>query len=266
MSALTTTGRHGSAASLRSSGGEAPNASAPAAARPSLWDCRGNPRRTSRPAKNCLTKLSCMYYLCSQQTGERRVSGSVEAVAPAAPCDRSIGAENAASRREEGTRKEFRRRVADNALISPNSPPKMEGIGSDLRRFGSSRTRPGRVFEITGAPPRGECGIRARRSPKRRSLGLQMAPQWLEKIDSAPGDGMAPQASNPQDLRHAPLETRPPAASAEALARGSAQAAARRLWRGHAPERILAWARLRRRPSPSPGSGIFICFGLLVTH
>jgi hypothetical protein len=81
-------------------------------------------------------------------------------------CDRWIAVGNAASRREEETRKEFRRRVADNALKSPDSPPKMEGIGSDFRRFESSRTRRRRVFEITGRAAGGELGFQSSRSPR----------------------------------------------------------------------------------------------------
>jgi hypothetical protein len=35
-----------------------------------------------------------------------------------------------------------------------------------------------------------------------------MTPQWLEKIESAPGNGMASEASNLQDLVHGPAADR----------------------------------------------------------
>ena len=90
-SALTTTGRRGSAATLRS-GGEAPQRLRSRRSPTFSLGLQGKPASHLRPCQNCLTKLSCMYYLCSQQTGERRVPGSVEAIPLTAPRDRSIGA------------------------------------------------------------------------------------------------------------------------------------------------------------------------------
>jgi len=96
---------------------------------------------------------------------------------------------------------------ADNPLISPDSPPKMEGIGSDFRRFGSSWTRPGGAPDASlkslGARLEAYAGFRRgvlRQCPREWSVGLEMAPQRLEEIDSAPGNGMASGASKPQDL------------------------------------------------------------------
>src|SRR5271157_219162 len=96
-----------------------------------------------------------MFYLCSHAVALKGTAsaGSVEAVSRTAPCGRAVGVGNATSRREEGTRKEFQRRVADNASISLDSPPKMEGIGSDFRRFGSSRTSPGRADDRSPKSP-----------------------------------------------------------------------------------------------------------------
>jgi hypothetical protein len=49
-------------------------------------------------------------------------------------------------------------------------------------------------------PPPGRCG--ARRSSRRNRSRPEMAPQRLEKIESAPGNGMGSEASNLQDLVH----------------------------------------------------------------
>jgi hypothetical protein len=45
---------------------------------------------------------------------------------------------------------------------------------------------------------------RCRNMTGRRHIdsGPEMAPQRLEKIESAPGIGMVPEASNPQDMVH----------------------------------------------------------------
>ena len=111
---------------------------------------------------------------------------------------------------EFGLRKKFSpetRRSADNPLISPDPPPRMEGIGSDFRRFGSSWTRPGGAPDASlkslGARLEAYAGFRRgvlRQCPREWSVGLEMAPQRLEEIDSAPGNGMASGASKPQDL------------------------------------------------------------------
>ncbi len=82
-----------------------------------------------------------------------RSSGSVQTVPLAAVRNRSIEAENGAAGREEGPRKEFRPRVAGNPLISPDSRSKMEGIGGNFRRLGSSRTRHGRARDASLKAP-----------------------------------------------------------------------------------------------------------------
>ncbi len=206
------------------------------------------------------------------------MSGSVEAVPPAAARDRSARAG------VKGPRKKFRLRVADNSLIGHDPRSKMEGIGGDFWPFLSSRTRPGRAHDASlksrGARPEANAafrrvagfgkidasrpfliwiarnplkspgsdeGIQGNPSPLpwsgldglcfrleefglrrcgvgrsllarlstrvnearrrgRSEIGLgsysrrQMAPQWLERIEAAPGDGMAPNISKPQDL------------------------------------------------------------------
>ena len=74
-----------------------------------------------------------------------------------------------------------------------------------------------RSSEVLRRRPRGDR--RAVRSPGSRREGLtakrsrpEMAPQRLEKIESAPGNGMASEASNPQDVVHgrAAESARPP--------------------------------------------------------
>ena len=49
------------------------------------------------------------------------------------------------------------------------------------------------------------AGIAAREADGKRSRP-EMAPQRLEKIESAPGNGMASEASNPQDLVQDPAD------------------------------------------------------------
>jgi len=44
------------------------------------------------------------------------------------------------------------------------------------------------------------AGIAAREDPTAKRSRPEMAPQRLEKIESAPGNGMGSEASNPQDL------------------------------------------------------------------
>ena len=44
------------------------------------------------------------------------------------------------------------------------------------------------------------AGIAAREDPTAKRSGPEMAPQRLEKIESAPGNGMGSEASNPQDV------------------------------------------------------------------
>ena len=128
------------------------------------------------------------------------MTGSVEAISPVAAPNRPVGSRWPARMAKAGrrTRKEFRPSVADNPLISPDSLPKMEGNGSILGPFLSSRARLGRAhnafWKLTGAQ-----GV-LRECLRGRSVGPQMAPQRLENIDSAPENGMAPAALDPQDL------------------------------------------------------------------
>jgi hypothetical protein len=51
-------------------------------------------------------------------------------------------------------------------------------------------------------PKRFGRGIRAREGPTSKRSRREMAPQGLEKIESAPGNGMGSEASNLQDLVH----------------------------------------------------------------
>ena len=46
------------------------------------------------------------------------------------------------------------------------------------------------------------AGIAAREDPTAKWSRPEMAPQRLEKIESAPGNGMGSEASNPQDVVH----------------------------------------------------------------
>jgi hypothetical protein len=55
-------------------------------------------------------------------------------------------------------------------------------------------TSPNRDVSLAGIAPRE--GVTAKRSRP------EMAPQRLEKIESAPGNGMGSEASNPQDVVH----------------------------------------------------------------
>lgn len=83
----------------------------------------------------------------------------------------------------------------------------MEGNGSNFRRFGSSRTRLGSAPDasLKSLGARLEANAAFRRGVLRQcrrgwSVCLEMAPQRLEEIDSAPGNGMASEGSHPQDL------------------------------------------------------------------
>jgi hypothetical protein len=50
-------------------------------------------------------------------------------------------------------------------------------------------------------------GIAARENLTAKRSRPEMAPQRLEKIESAPGNGMGSEASNPQDVVHGPAAT-----------------------------------------------------------
>src|SRR5271170_6661826 len=65
--------------------------------------------------------------------------------------------------------------------------------------------RPGKAAEpIVDLFNRGVSvvGIAAREAVTAKRSRPEMAPQRLEKIESAPGNGMVPEASNPQNLVH----------------------------------------------------------------
>jgi hypothetical protein len=112
--------------------------------------------REFRAMQNFLDQVAPSFYICSYATrgGEGRVSGSVEAVPPAAACSRSGGG---------GAPGEGRAERDDRRLLEP-------------RRF--DRWRRGSGGRDGGAR-------------------LEMAPQRLEKVEFAPGNGMAPAAPDP---------------------------------------------------------------------
>src|SRR5271163_3752275 len=74
----------------------------------------------------------------------------------------------------------------------------IQGGNADSRRRGPRRT-PGRRVAVT--PERRSPGSLRERLPAKRSRP-EMAPQRLEKIESAPGNGMGSEASNLQDVVH----------------------------------------------------------------
>ena len=104
-----------------------------------------------------------MFHICSTPPpdGEGRVSGSVEAVPPAAACDRSVGAQPTGARRT--LRWKSRSSVSRAAALRPSGAAALEGLAAK----------------------------RARR---------EMAPQRLEKVQFAPENGMAPADLDPQYL------------------------------------------------------------------
>ena len=83
---------------------------------------------------------------------------------------------------------------------STNFLPKLRSrsIFVPVRSPGGDRRADRRSFEPRrfGRRDRGARGLTAKRSRP------EMAPQRLEKIESAPGNGMGSEASNPQDLVH----------------------------------------------------------------
>jgi hypothetical protein len=170
---------------------------------------RGQFARTVRghrqKIQHSLAKVAPVFYICSRaavpkETAE--LSASVEAVPPTAPRNRSIGNEGRGA--GEGRKKEFVAPVPDNLLISPVARSKMEGIGANFGRFGSSPTRPGRVHDASlnlrarGWRPRLLAGILPGSGAGCSPESPEMAPQRLEKIESAPGNGMASETSNPK--------------------------------------------------------------------
>jgi len=105
-----------------------------------------------------------------------------------------------------------------------------------LSRFRRDRAGgPYRCVQIAqGNPPWLEAHIAKRSRP-------QMAPQSLEKIESAPGNGMAPKAPDPQDMVQsatAPLRLSPPPAKPVARSRRRRPAREDRIHAGNgmAPE------------------------------
>jgi hypothetical protein len=136
-------------------------------------------------------------------SGKRPPSCPVPSKAFTRPAPRSID-RGAVSGRGEGARKEFRSRVAGNPLQSLDSRSNMEGIGSNFQCFGSSLTRPGRFpdasLKTPGAWLEPRVHERGVGGAARRARRREMAPQRLEKVESAPGDGMAAAGSDPQHL------------------------------------------------------------------
>jgi hypothetical protein len=92
-------------------------------------------------------------------------------------------------RAKQGGADELRRRLA-------NSPPMNEEGNFPPRK--ALKTQKTRKESSRGEPRYLHSPLRSRACP-------EMAPQRLEKIESAPGNGMASEASNPQDVV---LETR----------------------------------------------------------
>ena len=158
-----------------------------------------------------VAKLARTFYLCSSAAalkGTLSCLASVEAIQT--PTALAINRSQWGMRRRAGRKgpeKNFAGESADNALISHDSLPKMEEIGTNFRRFGSSRTHPGSADDASlkspSARPKANAAFTRgviREYLRAQSVGPEMVPQRLEKIDSAPGSGMAPEASNPQDL------------------------------------------------------------------
>jgi hypothetical protein len=102
-----------------------------------------------------LDKLEQMFHVCSQAAaeGEGRVSGSIEAVPPAAACKRSVGAQLAARAAKAG----------------------LEELIVGLSSRGASA-----------------ASVVAQESLTAKRVRREMAPQRLEKVQFAPGNGMAP--------------------------------------------------------------------------
>ena len=106
--------------------------------------------------------------------GEGRVSGSVETVPPAAVCNRSVAARRAARLADTRGGAASRRPTGARDGRTPEQP--IVGLSS-------------RGVSVAGAAAlEGLTGKYARR---------QMAPQGLEKVELAPGNGMAPAALDP---------------------------------------------------------------------
>jgi hypothetical protein len=127
------------------------------------------PRSRLPPQKkptNFLTglRVCSIFVLCPVLKEKADLSGSVESVPPAAACDRSVG--RGAARLAKAVRKE--------PIVG------LSGCGVPV------------------------AGIAARRGLTAKRARRQMAPQRLEKVESAPGNGMASAAQDPQYLVQAP--------------------------------------------------------------
>ena len=129
-----------------------------------------------------------MYYLCSYLSLREAAECPVPPK-PFRPPPLALDRSGRGMRRRAGRRGPDKNvaGVADNPLISPDSPPKMEGIGSDFFPFLSSRTHfgsvddaflksPGARPEANAAFSRGllrECLLAARSARKWRRIGLK---------------------------------------------------------------------------------------------
>jgi hypothetical protein len=167
------------------------------------------------------------------------------------PRDRSIDRKRKTRRQPA---EEFGARVADNLLISSDLRSEMEGIGSDFRRFGGSRTRPGRVHDASLNPlgSRLKANAALRREAflggelAGRSVGRENAPQGLGIFESAPGNAMASETSYPKIWYAGTRALRPRPRLGEA-ANAPLAPLGRRQQEPTPRERGLAWASARRR-------------------
>ena len=134
--------------------------------------------------------------------------GSIEVVPPGAACDRSVGARREGAPGEgrdgsgprsslgEGSKKfffaVFRVQLFEKSRFATGNGRKRKDFPASQERIAPSWTRSGRVLEASPT--------RAAGRPARKTGSREMAPQGLEIIKSAPGNGMASAASCPQDL------------------------------------------------------------------
>ena len=157
------------------------------------------------------------------------MSGSVEAVPPAAVCDRSVGARRAARLMKAGREESII--GLSNRDVSVAGIAAREGLRAKRAR---AEMAPQRLEKVESEPGNGMApaapdsqylvqrraatvvpknsrrlspdGRGNERHARRACLGRaaasrpEMVPQRLEIIESAPGDGMAPNTSKPQDL------------------------------------------------------------------
>ena len=123
--------------------------------------CANRRGRAPHENANFLAKILNMFYLCSHDAMKEKVEGWIPLKPLRSPCPGAPG---------QGPIFGGRSRRRDHARVR------------SLSRFRRSRTvAPSRCLPPTGIRP-------------------QMTPQRLEKIESAPGNGMVPEAPDPQDM------------------------------------------------------------------